>query len=297
MMRIPSGIAAEQRLSDGVIAHVRHFRPVGVPQGYVVGLHGIQSHSGWYGRSSQLLAEAGFDVRLVDRRGSGLSEGARGHALESTRLISDVITHLQAVGAERDMISPAAPVVLMGISWGGRLAAAVAAERPECLDGLVLLAPGIYSRMDPGLPQRLALRLARLAGIRNRTFPIPLGNPALFTDDPAWQHYIAFDPLSLRRVSVGFLNAGEELRKRAESGAGQIHCPTLLVLAGRDRIVDNPPTCAWFDRLASGNKTLVDFPTAVHTHEFDACFEEFLKTLRGWLKSLSAGHVPVRRSA
>ena len=52
--------------SDGYPLHLRHWVPSTTPQGYVVAMHGIQSHSGWYEFSSQRLREAGFDVRFLE---------------------------------------------------------------------------------------------------------------------------------------------------------------------------------------------------------------------------------------
>ena len=57
--------------SDGYRLFARHWRPNGQPRGFVVALHGIQSHSGWYEYSSGRLCEAGYDVLFLDRRGSG----------------------------------------------------------------------------------------------------------------------------------------------------------------------------------------------------------------------------------
>ena len=58
----------------------------GTPRGYVVALHGIQSHSGWYEYSSGRMCEAGFEVRFLDRRGSGENTEDRGHAVHPDRL-------------------------------------------------------------------------------------------------------------------------------------------------------------------------------------------------------------------
>src|SRR5436190_17188908 len=41
-------------------------------------LHGIVSHGGWYTPTCGRLAEAGFEVHFLDRRGCGLNAQARG---------------------------------------------------------------------------------------------------------------------------------------------------------------------------------------------------------------------------
>src|SRR5258708_6872444 len=76
--------------SDGYRLHYRHWEPAAAPRAIVVALHGIQSHSGWFTYSSERLAEAGFEVCFLDRRGSGMNEPGRGHVIHYERLVNDV---------------------------------------------------------------------------------------------------------------------------------------------------------------------------------------------------------------
>jgi acylglycerol lipase len=65
---------------DGVELAYRVFpADDGEPRGTIVYLHGIQSHGAWYVETAAELARRGYSVYLTDRRGSGLSEGPRGH--------------------------------------------------------------------------------------------------------------------------------------------------------------------------------------------------------------------------
>lgn len=278
---------AERQLivSDGTRLVARHFAPPNKPRAFVVALNGIQSHAGWYERSSARLAKAGIDVRVVDRRGSGRSGGLRGHAPHWERLVNDVVGILGDVRRERDRASRSAPVVLLAVSWGAKLAAVLASMRPELVDALALLYPGIHSRFRPTLLQQGLLRFAEWAGARRRLAPVPLDDPALFTSDPEQQEFIRNDPLALHRVTTGFLFADRELTREARACAPQIHCPVLLMLAGRDRITDNPATRRWFDQLGATDKRLIEYPEAAHTLEFEACFDEFVDDLAGWVLS------------
>ena len=89
------------RVSDGTMLQFRRWGPVNrSPRAIVLALHGIQSHGGWYFRSSQAMAEAGFEVLFLDRRGSGLSMSPRGHAIHAERLINDVAQFTRAIRAD-----------------------------------------------------------------------------------------------------------------------------------------------------------------------------------------------------
>jgi alpha-beta hydrolase superfamily lysophospholipase len=127
------------------------------------------------------------------------------------------------------------------------------------------------------------LWLAEFLGARRRPVLIPLNDPTLFTNDSERQQFLREDPLSIRAATTGFLIADQELTRLARASGAAIRCPTLLMLAGRDRIIDNAAMRRFFESIASSEKRLVEFPDAAHTLEFEACFEEFIAALLNWL--------------
>ncbi|GAB4136933.1 MAG: alpha/beta hydrolase [Planctomycetaceae bacterium] len=281
---LKQGTIREFTASDGYTFRFRHYASsLKIPRGYVVALHGIQSHSGWYGYSSRRLSQAGFDVRFPDRRGSGLNETDRGHAPHEERLINDVAHFLADVRHERNRTAPTQPVILMGVSWGGKLAAMVAALRPELVDVLALLYPGICPRIRPTVIQRGLLRLAELAGVDRKTAPIPLSDPALFTSDPDWQQFLRDDERTLHEATTGFFIANRNLDRAVHNYAEWIHCPLLLMLAGQDRIINNQETKQFYERLGSTTRQLLEYPEAAHTLEFEPNREEIVSDLINWL--------------
>jgi alpha-beta hydrolase superfamily lysophospholipase len=278
--------------SDGYRLSARHWLPNQRPRGFVVALHGIQSHGGWYEYSCQRMCDAGYDVLFVDRRGSGMNAARRGDAPHGDRLINDVLQVLAEVRRRRDQVDSRIPVVLLAVSWGGKLATVTAARRPELVDALALLYPGLCSRVQPTAVQRARLSLARALDIRHKRIEIPLNDPALFTSEPRWQEFIRLDPLALREVTSGFLLAHQDLTRESLAAAASIHCPTLLLLAGRDRIIDNAATKDWARRLGTRELTLHEYTDAQHTLEFEPRPENFVADLLAWLESVSS-----RRSA
>ncbi|MEX0719006.1 MAG: alpha/beta fold hydrolase [Planctomycetaceae bacterium] len=276
--------------SDGYRLHHHHWAAAARrPRAYVIALHGIQSHAGWYEYSSGRLAEAGCDMRFLDRRGSGANAAARGHAPHEERLINDVAQVLAATRIERDRLAPHAPVVLLAVSWGGKLAAAVAARRPDLVDALALSSPGIRPRIRPRWWQAALLRLAEFHGCLHGKSRVPLDDPRLFTADPRWQRFIRDDPRALRRVTWGFLLASSRLERIAETAAPHLESPLLMMLAGRDRIIDTPATRAYFKEIAAARKTLIEYPEAAHTLEFESNRDTWIDDLIGWIESVRTG--------
>jgi alpha-beta hydrolase superfamily lysophospholipase len=189
------------------------------------------------------------------------------------------------------------PTLLLAVSWGAKLAVAFARRHAELIDGLGLLYPGLFTRVRPQTSQRILLRLAVWVGLRNWRVPIPLDDPALFTDVPQSQDFIRDDSLALHQVTMGFLLESEKLDRLAQQAAGEVHLPTLLMLAGRDRIVDNAATKRFFETLPSPNKRLIEYLEAAHTLEFEADPEPFFRDLVNWAVATSQGSMLRARAA
>lgn len=266
--------------SDGVKLRVRHHAAPEKTRGVVVCLHGIQSHSGWYHYSSQKLAAAGFDVYFADRRGSGLNGRQRGHADHGQRLLNDVRQLVRLVARQH----PEESVTLLGVSWGGKIAAAFAATYPELINHLALLYPGLSPKIGPTAWQRMQLRFARSHDIRHKNVVLPLNDPSLFTDVPEHQHFIDDDPLALHSATSGFLNAGRDLDDILRARADEIIHPTLLMLAGKDQIINNQQTKKRVAAFRSNRVTTIEYPDAAHTLEFDSNREVFVRDLITWLE-------------
>jgi len=286
LSRFPDGGAIEGTLkaSDGYELFYRRWSP---PQAVSVRsricvLHGIQSHSGWYGYSSRQLADCGHEVWFPDRRGSGKNQINRGHADHWRRLVADVVQFLHQLRGMSTAANPV-PVILMGVSWGGRLATAVAGQRPELVEGLGLLYPALVPRIRPTRWQKFRLGLAKLFGKHRISVPIPLDDPALFTQDPVWQAAIRDDPWALHEVTTGFLIANRELDALIRQAAEQIRCPALMMLAGQDRIIENPQTRALFEQFRHARRTFREYPTACHTLEFEPDRQQYVNDLAKWL--------------
>ena len=266
--------------ADGTDLPMWVWRPAaGDPPPTLVYLHGIQSHSGWYEASSRYLAEAGVAVYQIERRGSGRDEAhERGHVDRAEVWLQDVAAAAEVARGE----TGAGAVHLMGVSWGGKLALACAGHRPDLYRSLILSAPGIFPKVDVALLSKVRVGKCLVLGREMERFPIPLEDPHLFTETPDRVRYIAEDPLSLRHLTARFMFESRRLDGLARETAGRIRAPTLLCLAGRDRITDNKATRRLVYGIAARKHVHV-YEDAHHTLEFEPDPSGYFADLVAWI--------------
>jgi alpha-beta hydrolase superfamily lysophospholipase len=270
-------------VSDGYPLMYRDYPAVGAVRAEVVCVHGIQSHAGWYGHSCERIAAAGYRVFFLDRRGSGRNRHGRGDAPSFRRLLDDLAEFLRPLALAN---AHSLPRFLVGISWGGKLAVGLQRRHPDLVAGLVLLCPGLCAKVAPPLLQRLVIAASRMIAPR-RQFPLPLNDPHLFTTTPRWLKFLQDDPLALHQATARLLIESFRLDFFARWAASAVRVPTLLLLAGQDRIIDNERTRRIAARFP-GPLEVIEYPEGQHTLEFEPDPEPFIRDVIAWLNHLSA---------
>lgn len=239
------------------------------PQRAVVYLHGIQSHGGWFLRSCDYLRRQGMMVLLPERRGSGLNRQDRGHCDSAGQLLEDVG---RCVAWLRER-SGHDQIDLVAVSWGGKLGVIYAAEHPEEVRSLTLVAPGLCAAIDISLGEKLAIGAHGLVSPK-RLHEIPLNDPTLFTQTPEMLDFLRNDPLKLTHATASFFLTSRKLDQLIRRHRVKLSVPTNLFLAGQDRIIDNAATIALVKPA-----TTKTYPHAHHTLEFEPDTQPFFNDL------------------
>lgn len=245
----------------------------------LVYLHGIESHAGWFAQAATLLQGHGYDVFNLDRRGSGINRENRGYA-------SGHIDHYQILLDDiHDFITPLREryrhVFLVGLSWGGKLATAYELEYPDDVDGLVLITPGIKALVDVSLPVKLKIVLfAQLSPQSPIASPIA---PEMFTTTPRYLDYIKDDPSRLTHATARFYWQSSRLDSYLSSNIAAMDRPTLLFLAGQDRIIDNAGVLGMLNRGNTDKLTVIDYPDQTHSVQFDDP-DRLVQDMHHWLQ-------------
>jgi alpha-beta hydrolase superfamily lysophospholipase len=236
----PTPFPASLRTRDGLKLVTQHWPlPSGQPRGVAVIVHGLGEHALRYVPVAQALQAQGLAVVALDHRGHGRSEGPRGRMHADDDLLHDLALLIDAARAAY----PGLPVLLLGHSLGGVLAARFAAElaRPEAqratwsrpLHALMLSSPALALRLNP-IQKLLMATVARwlpdLAVANGLKPEWVCHNPdtvAAYIADP-----LVHDRIS-GRLSLFMLAAGELSRGLA----GRWPLPTLILWGGDDRCV------------------------------------------------------------
>lgn len=245
------------------------------PRATVLVVHGLGEHAGRYDALARRLNGWGFAVRSYDQYGHGESGGARGALPQAGRLIDDLADIVESTRSR----APGVPLVLLGHSMGGLVAAGFVARGVLPVDGLVLSSPALALRTTA--VQRLLLNIVP------RVAPnVTVGNgldPTYLSHDPQVVAAYRQDPRVHDRISgrLGRFLADEGQLVRTRTPHWTV--PTLLLYAGDDRLVDPTGSRAFAERAPRDVVTARCFDDLWHEifNERDA--EPVFAALRQWL--------------
>lgn len=234
-----------------------------VRRGVVLLVHGLGEHVGRYDHLAGQLNDWGFAVRGYDQHGHGESGGPRGGLPSDTRLLDDLA---DIVDSTRARMGSHTPLILLGHSMGGLVAARFVALGLRPVQALVLSSPAL----EPSLNAVQKLLLAVLPRIAPN---LRIGNgldASLISHDPAVVAAYRADKLVHDRVSARLARFIADGGPATLAQAASWSVPTLLLYAGADRLV-NPAGSRAFAAAAPR--------TVVSTHCFETLYHEIFNEL------------------
>jgi 2-hydroxy-6-oxonona-2,4-dienedioate hydrolase len=198
-------------------------------------IHGIGSHAGWWRRNLQQLGAQGYRVIAPDLPGHGFAAASPGWPLNIDGFRDFILQLGDALAVDH-------PVVLVGHSLGGHVAAAAAIHQPDLISRLVLVAPtGITAMGEARLraTQERQSDLSREAIAAKLRFAI--ADPEVVTEDWIDEDVrINNGPgavLTLRTVAAYLGSSLDDHLIGAGLAEFAKRVPTLLVWGDADRSV------------------------------------------------------------
>ncbi len=252
---------------EGLRVHLRDVGPRDDPTPLVL-LHGTSAslHT-WQGWVSRL--EDHHRVITLDLPGFGLTGPWPDGDARLERTLSLLVELLKKLQVSR--------CVLVGNSYGGRLAWEFAVQHPESVARLVLVDAGGYPRSSTSVP--LGFRIAQTPGLRRvAEFVLPrgliersvrnvYGDPAKVTPELVDRYF----ELTLREGNRAAL--GRRMDQVPAEGdtskLKRLSMPTLILWGGKDRLI--PPEDAQRFKADIPGSVLIRFDSLGHVpHEEDA---------------------------
>ncbi len=220
----------------------------GQAQYVVLLVHGYGEHSGRYGHVAKRLVDDGAVVYAVDHVGHGHSDGEPVLITDFEPVSDDV--HLLEARARAE--HPSLPVVLVGHSMGGMIAARYAQRWGDDLACVVLSGPviGSWAALDSLLaPEEIP--------------DVPI-DPSTLSRDPAVGEAYVADPLvwhgPFKRPTI--LALQRAMATIAASGA--VDTPIVWLHGEHDQLVPMRESTAGWESLAGRNSSAKSYPGARH---------------------------------
>lgn len=200
------------------------------PRAMVLLVHGLGEHAGRYDHVARRLNAWGFVVRGYDQYGHGESSGLPGGLSSDNRLLDDLA---DVIDDTRAQMAPSMPLILLGHSMGGVVAARLVALGLQPVDGLVLSSPALDAGLKCWQKTLLALFWRIAPDLR-------VGNgfkPRLISHDPQMVAAYRGNPLIHHRISARLARFIVQAGMAVRAQASRWRVPTLLLYAGADKLV------------------------------------------------------------
>lgn len=291
------------RMADGYRLPLRQWGGAEEPQQVVLGLHGFNDYSRAFAPLGRTLAEHGITTYAIDQRGFGATEQAgRWHG--SARLQADLRALIGLLRARH----PQARLLVAGESMGAAVVLAAANRAPLAIDGLILIAPALWSRATMPWYQRLALTLAAhtLPGLE-LTGEGVARSP---TDNRRLLRRMSRDPLVIKATRVdalwGVTNLMDQAAAWPPSPQRRTPIPTLILYGEQDQIIPPQAFCRFIVRLPLAAPTrLLLYADGWHMLPRDLQGERVRRDIAHWLQhpdaalpsgeEVGVGHERLRR--
>jgi alpha-beta hydrolase superfamily lysophospholipase len=274
-----NGQADEQRMADGLTLRLRRW-PLPHAERSVLLVHGLGEHSGRYTHVAAWFRARGFDVLAYDQRGHGLTPGPRGALAHH----DDLLTDLTAVYSDYASRHARAPL-LLGHSMGGLVAARAVLDRRITPAAMMLTSPALRSWSGKGM--------RKLASVLAAVLPnLPLANGLkvenLSHDDGVVAAYRR-DPMVFRTITPRLADFIFRAGAASIDDAAALPVPTLLLVAGADKLVDPAGSTAFANAASSsGLLTTRHFAALFHElmNEAEPARTQVMKQMGDWLDRL-----------
>ncbi len=270
-------------MDDGYRLPIRQWQPVNKSHAVVLALHGMNDYSNSFDATGRYLARYHITVIAHDQRGFGQTQG-QGLWHGSERLVKDV--HIMtALLRER---YPNQPLYLLGESMGGAVVLASLSPKPPDIEGIILVAPAVWSRDSMPYYQRALLWLAAHTVPGKQLTGEGLDIKA--SDNLDMLRALGRDPLVIKATRVDVLYGVSNHMDDAQLASSALNGDTLILYGKNDEVIPKQPTCQWLRSLPANalynTRTLI-YEKGYHMLTRDLQADTVLDDIAKWLLAVN----------
>jgi alpha-beta hydrolase superfamily lysophospholipase len=244
---------------DGVELFYRHWPAAGAARGTIVMFHRGHEHGGRMVHLVDEMAMPDVEFFAWDARGHGHSPGQRGDSPSFGTSVRDVQTFMEHLGSHHEVRIE--DVFVLAQSVGAVLVSAWVHDYAPRIRGMSLASPAFKVKLYvPFAREGLKLWMA----LWGNFFVNSYVKARFLTHDAERIASYESDPLIARAISARVLLGLYEAADRVVADAAAITVPTQVLVSGADWVVHQGPQKAFFERLSSTRKELVDLPGFFH---------------------------------
>lgn len=280
---------------DGTKLPLKIWLPNNNPQSIFIALHGFNDYSNFIKDNIGLLNKQKIGVYSYDQRGFGESLN-KGMWPSQEALCRDLNTIISLVKKRH----PEIPLYLLGDSMGGAIIMVAYTESdPHQVDGIIMVAPAVWSRSNMPFYQRWALWLLA------HTMPwgIVSGQSLDITpsDNEEMLEKLGKDPLVIKESRIDTVYGLTNLMDAAYDAAAYFNAKVLFLYGKKDEIIPSAPMAKVFKKRFNGQfsqtQRFIVYENGYHMLLRDLQAEVVWQDIFSWLGNSSVKFPSVQAGA
>ncbi len=228
---------------------------------YIIALHGWGTHSDRINVPAEYFTEQGYAIYAFDIRGHWRNSGGfPGHIDSMDHIQKDIVLFMDFIKKHANDKK----IFLMGHAFGALISLIFAINHPS-IPGVIASSPLLKYIKDFSLSRKLGRKITGPISMisPNKTMERYIEQNLLTSDIKILRKHIA-DKNRINKISWRSAAEIERSMKWTIENVPNLICPTLILQAGNDKLVDKETNKKFFDRIKNTDKTYREYDGLLH---------------------------------
>ncbi|MEW4466656.1 lysophospholipase [Parasphingorhabdus sp. JC815] len=262
----------------GATLYCQSWSPQDAPKAVIILAHGYDEHSGRYSYFAEHCVKNGFVVYALDHWGHGKSDGQSGFIPDFSVYLDGLDALIEQVPANQKRL----PMILVGHSLGGLIAATYLLNNQSRFAAAVLSGPAIKATQEPSIIMRwLSKFLSRVAPTLG---VLALDANGISRDTEVVADYLADPLVSGSKISARLAAEMMVQMEKIQSEAAKITIPLMLLHGENDSLTAPEGSVFLHERISSDEKKLKIYPELFHEVFNEPEKDLVLSDMTDWIK-------------